>query len=109
MNDFKCSCGYAERNPDDGNEGCPQCGVGSRENPHRVMCEQHGGRRIPYAEWCVCSKCGYVQRSTITFDYYAAIGEALKCESCQMGGGVAMPRSAAEHVGRKVYQDGRGE
>lgn len=106
MSNFKCSCGYTERDPDDDKEGCPQCGVGTQENPHKVMCEQNGHRRIPYGEWCICRECEYVQRSTLTFDYYASVGEALKCESCKIPRGAAMPRYAAEVIGKNIYGDG---
>ena len=79
---------------------CPGCKRGSRDNPHESTLP--GPDSIPYGEFCRCSRCGYVQRSTITFDYYGEVGEKLLCESCQLH----MPMNkTAEIMNEKLFGD----
>ncbi len=103
-----CPCGFTRIEADlDAALGCPECKLGSRENPHKVM--PPAPERIPYGEFCVCVICGYINRSTMIFDYYGTVDELLKCETCQMEGhghpGAAMPRHVADMVYEKTYTE----
>ena len=58
-------------------------GLGTEQNPHRVAPAGWDEGGLPYGAWCKCSKCGFIGRSTLAFDYYAdKAGDPLECESC---------------------------
>ena len=57
--------------------------MNTETTPLFVAPEGWGKHGVEYGTWCKCSKCGFVARSTITFDFYAEEGEPLVCENCQ--------------------------
>jgi hypothetical protein len=69
--------------------------LGGAENPHRVAPPDFETRGLGYGDFCLCSTCGLVARSTIIFDYYAQNpGDPLRCERCVMGA----PSEQAAHA-----------
>ena len=41
---------------------------------------------VPYGAFCKCGRCGIVERSTISFDFYTKEnGESFSCETCEFG------------------------
>ncbi len=59
---------------------------GTKENPYTHAPEDWHEDGVPYGAWCVCAACGYLGRSTMTFDYYAKhVGDPLVCERCFIG------------------------
>lgn len=60
--------------------------LGSRSRPYTHAPEKWKTEGVFYGAYCRCHKCGFVSRSTLTFDYYADnVGDPLVCEHCQMG------------------------
>ncbi len=60
--------------------------LGSKANPFTVAPADWHENGVPYGAYCLCSRCGLVEHSTLTFDYYAdEPGEPLVCEQCNTG------------------------
>ncbi len=60
---------------------------GSKTCPYETAPENWKEDGVPYASWCLCSKCGYVSQSTYVFDFYAdKPGDPLVCEFCELYG-----------------------
>lgn len=60
--------------------------LGTKENPFESAPPLWCTEGLPYGAWCVCVSCGWLGRSTNTFDYYAkGPGCALTCERCSIG------------------------
>lgn len=86
--------------------------LGSRENPYRFAPPKWNTEGVPYGAFCCCYKCGGINRSTITFDYYANIsGEPLECENCRMNASIdgdAVDRMVERAEGIKMDPLGPG-
>jgi hypothetical protein len=60
--------------------------LGSQENPWKITPDDWLENGVPWGDYCECSQCGLVARSTNTFDYYAdGPGMAMRCECCTLG------------------------
>ncbi len=61
--------------------------LGEHSNPWTETPEDWHENGVPWGDFCKCSKCGLVARSTNIFDYYAdAPHQPMKCQTCAMGG-----------------------
>lgn len=59
---------------------------GNISNPFTVAPDDWYENGLPYGAYCECAKCGLVERSIISFDYYAKrAGDPLVCETCTVG------------------------
>lgn len=60
--------------------------LGCSDRPYTHAPDDWKTNGVPYGTFCRCHKCGFVSRSTFTFDYYAKQpGDPLVCEHCQIG------------------------
>ena len=62
--------------------------LGEKDNPFIKAPDDWDANGLPYGAWCRCKVCGYLGRSTISFDYYRVFngdGAWLICETCQLG------------------------
>lgn len=58
--------------------------VGNYINPYTNAPADWKENGLPYGAWCKCHKCGYVGRSTVSFDYRAqGPRAALTCDACE--------------------------
>jgi hypothetical protein len=78
--------------------------IGSVARPFIKAPPYMGEKGLPYGCYCRCSQCGYVGRSTGTFDYHGSAGSWLLCETCVTG----MPRTV-DAVMCKEVSEGRIE
>ncbi|MCH7549652.1 MAG: hypothetical protein IH969_08995 [Candidatus Krumholzibacteriota bacterium] len=55
-----------------------------RDNPYTIAPPGWHTSGVDYGDFCKCSKCGFVGRSTMSFDFRAKEpGDALTCDQCE--------------------------
>ncbi len=55
-----------------------------RNNPHLIAPPDWHEGGIEYGDFCKCSRCGFVGRTTMSFDFRAHHpGDALTCDACE--------------------------
>lgn len=58
--------------------------LGHQGNPYNIAPMGWDDAGCPYGAFCKCHRCGLVERSTFTFDYYAdKAGDPLVCGTCK--------------------------
>ena len=73
--------------------------LGHKDSPFSVAPDDWETNGVPYGAFCKCAKCGFVGRSTFTFDYFAdGPGLPLDCERCYIG----TPKRVAEIIDAEI-------